>query len=318
MNLSILGFFLSLTAYAAPPLDCKDLDFSSYHKVENAKGNLIRSNPERKHANFAGKYLLLKNDYLFDTVWFIADCTTGKFIKETLSTDHKDPVGEFNSESNQLILRSSYSESKIPTEYHVFQNEKWMQVDPTASPTPSPTPSPTLANVNSVKNDAPTCKELDFNSNSRSQSAKKNLQENTPDRTHPNFAGHYLLLKGDTIFETYWLIADCNSGKFYSDLITGNIEFDKNSNKIKQFISGKFPTYSYWLEDGSQWFNERGKNVIYGKNAKALFESLPNKEKSSILRFEKLNWKLENIEIKIKTGKCSSENKKYTCDLEIE
>jgi len=50
---------------------------------------------------------------------------------------------------------------------------------------------------------ATICKEIDFDSHSRAQSAKKNLIINTPDRTHANFGGHLLLLKGDTIFQTY-------------------------------------------------------------------------------------------------------------------
>jgi len=67
---------------------------------------MLRSNPERTHPNFAGKYLLLKNEFLFDTAWFVADCTTGKFIKEMLSTDHKKPYWEFHFDSNRLTVSS--------------------------------------------------------------------------------------------------------------------------------------------------------------------------------------------------------------------
>ena len=318
MILSILGLFFSYNAYANKTIECKELDFSSYHKAERAKGNLIRSYPDRKYPNFSEKYLLLKNDYLFESEWFLADCITGKFIKDTLSTDHNNPVGIFKLDSNQLEIRSSKADNKTPVEYHVFQNEKWMRIDPNSKPTPTPTPATSPLNNNLKTTNAPTCKPLDYDSNSRAQSNKKNLISSNPDQSQPNFSRHYLLLKGETIFQNYWLIVDCNTGKFFSDLITGNIEFNLESNKIKQFNSGDFPNYSYWLEEGSQWFSEHGNNTIHGNNAKTLFESLPNKEKSSIIRFENLKWKLENIEINIKEGKCISENKKYTCHLEIE
>jgi hypothetical protein len=44
-------------------IQCKELDFNSYHKVQNVKSNILRSNPERKRPNFAGKYLLLETNF---------------------------------------------------------------------------------------------------------------------------------------------------------------------------------------------------------------------------------------------------------------
>ena len=194
-TLSALAITLStgFAQYSTPTqnIQCKELDFSSYHRAETTKSNLLQSNPERSHPNFAGKYLLLKNEYLFDTAWFVADCSTGKFIKEILSTDHKNPDGEFHPDSTLLAVSSTHPNNKTPLEFHVFQNEKWVKVEVNSSPTPTTTTTHD-AIINTPKNTAMNCKPLDFDSNSRAQSAKNNLIENTPNRSQPNFFGHYL------------------------------------------------------------------------------------------------------------------------------
>ncbi len=357
--------FISSLAYAETPasefakystpvqnIQCKDLDFNSYHKVQNVKANILRTTPDRSRPNFAGKYLLLRNDFLFDTGWFVADCATGKFITEMLSTDHKAPKEEFRADSSLVAVISTHAKIQTPLEYHVFQNEKWMKVEapqstsevvspvaPAASPVAvnaTPSVSDPLFNQYSAPTVA-TCKELDFNSNNRAQTAKKNLMENTPDRTRPNFGGHFLLLKGDTIFQTYWLLADCNTGKFFPDILTGGAYFEKASRLLKIYSSGDFATYYVWTEEDQQWIKLHGSNTLYGKSAKILFDSIPNPGRASTLRFENLKCLKDHCEVdvskekaklisipnlpslylQIKSGKCVQENNKTRCEIEI-
>ncbi len=350
--------------YSTPKqnIQCKELDYSSYHKTEAIKSSLKKSNPDLNHPNFAGKYLLLRNDYLFETLWFVADCSTGKFIKDSLSTDHKKPSTEFNSESSLVLIQSLDQKNPAPIEYHAFQNEKWARVaiPTTTSVSPNPSPTTSLSN-NSATTPAPqneefdfsqypaqvnnTCKELDFDSYSRAQAAKGNLLKDKPDLSKPNFAGRYYLLQGETIAHTYWLIADCNTGKFLPEMLTGSGLFQKDSHLFKVFNSGKFPTYYVWNADDAQWIKLHGSNSIYTKSAMKLYEALPNPEKSSNLKFEnlicsKINcvidmgnekgkpisgsnaeslisltsiWGINNT---IKSGVCKDKNGKISCEIE--
>jgi hypothetical protein len=127
---------------------------------------------------------------------------------------------------------------------------------PTPTPTPGITPSTTAVTAPDPEPEfkkfavplITECKPIDFKSNSRAESAKKNLMGNTPDLSQPNFAGHFLLLKGDTIFQTYWLIADCNTGKISSELITGSAYFEKDSRLFKIYSSGNAASYHVWNE----------------------------------------------------------------------
>ncbi len=346
--LSAITLVLSIQTYAetsVPPfkeyevsfekMDCKELDFDSYHKAQKVKSNLLHTNHDVRHPNFAGKYILLKNDFLFETSWFVADCTTGKFIKELLSTDHKDPKGEFQISSQLLMVSGSHPNEKLPAEYHVFKNEQWIRIE---SPE-TKTTTPSLSTSNSIKESDTRiltnsielgnyskftvpfsdskCKSLDFSSNQRAENSKKNLIENNPDQKQANFAGHFLLLKGETILQKYWIIADCNTGKFYTDIITGNAEFKKDSLLVKQFTSGNYANYIIWNEADQQWFQLQGKNTVYGSNAKKLFESIINKNKSNTVRFEKTNWNFQGADFLIKSGKCTNENTKYLCEIEI-
>ena len=113
------------------------------------------------------------------------------------------------------------------------------------------------------------------------------------------------------------MIADCNTGNFFSDIITGNAEFKNDSLLVKQSTSGNYANFILWNESDQQWFQLHGKNNLYGSNAKKLFESLINKDKSNTIRFEKTSWNFLGSEFLIKSGKCTNENKKYLCEIEI-
>ena len=372
------------TQYATPVQEiiCKDLDFDSYFKVQNIKSNLLRSNPERKHPNFAGKYLLLKNEYLFNTTWFVADCATGKFIKEAFTPDHKKPKGEFKADSALFIVSPTTKDDLTQVQYHVFQNEQWMRVDapesasmPAINPTPaaistSPGAGPGLPTAAaSVSATSPqdlflkypvtippssACKNLDFDSYHRAQDNKAKLIKQSSDLQHPNFAGHYLLLKVETITTPYWFIADCETGKFLPETLTGEINFQKDSSLIKRFSSGSYASYRQWLGDEQQWIQVPGtdknnketiQNTIQGKTAKTLFSLIPNPDRSTTLHFGNLQCgenhcevdlgkrkavplqisefktatdflKIWGADLKIKSGNCKNEDKSFRCDIE--
>jgi hypothetical protein len=82
-------------------------DYRSYFKADAVQDNLRRLNPEPGRANHAGTYRILKNELLFETRWFLMDCRTGKFEKETLSASR----AEFTVDSELLVLRD---EGKFP------------------------------------------------------------------------------------------------------------------------------------------------------------------------------------------------------------
>lgn len=341
-------FLILSTTFAATPnsdfakypsevqtMNCKELDFNSYHKVQNVKGNMLKTNPNLQHPNFAGKYLLLKNDFLFETDWFVADCATGKFIKDILGSDHKDPKTEFKPGSSLLVIYSDHPQNKTPIEYHVFRNEKWMKVDAPVVPTPTPsstqvttttsTPAPSSTPESARDEEytkypatrtATECKAPDFSSYHRAESNRKNMLENTPDITHPNFAGHFLMMKSETIFQTLWFIVDCETGKFFPDYFTGNVDFHKDSRLVKFYSSGKNLTFQVWSDEENQWISLKGTNSIQGKTAKALWDSLPHPDKSSLVRFGNQSLQISGVSLQIKSGKCSNENQKYKCEFE--
>ena len=283
---------------------CHPIDFDSYSRAQASKSNLIALNPVRTQPNFGGKYLLLKNELMMETLWLIVDCSNGKFFHETLSGE-----ATFKPESNLVLLKN-----KKETEMQVWVEHEWIKIGevrpavasvtkvaralPQATPTPSPASAdPTQAYLPlfaehpaSVKTDG--CKKIDFDSNSQAQSAKGNIRKLNPDLTHANFAGKYLLLKNELLFANRWFIADCETGKIFSDSLTGNTRFQPNSTLILVTTSGNFPQLKSWTEE--QWQdlpdpvrnqNEKTKNTVYGDSAKILFQAIPNPSHDNTLRF---------------------------------
>ena len=131
----IFIFCFSATAPATPAFQdyavstqtapCAKLDFTSYHRAQDGQKNIIRENPDLTKPNFGGKYLVLKNELLFETLWLIADCQTGKFYKELLSGR-----AEFKPDSLLLILSSeSKSEKRDPPVYKVWKEDEWIEID---------------------------------------------------------------------------------------------------------------------------------------------------------------------------------------------
>ena len=108
-------------------ITCKDLDFNSNFRAERSQPNIIRANPNRSQPNFAGKYLLLKNELMLETEWLIADCATGKFLKERVYGQ-----AQFKPDSTLVILfpdpsktKSDDDDEQLP-ELKFFKDEEWM------------------------------------------------------------------------------------------------------------------------------------------------------------------------------------------------
>ena len=79
--------------------------------------------------------------------------------------------------------------------------------------------------------ETPACHSLDFDSYFVAQQAKSNLQKMN-DLQHPNFARNFLLVKNAMMMETLYLIADCRTGKFLHEKISGEAKFTLDSNEV--------------------------------------------------------------------------------------
>jgi hypothetical protein len=316
LTLILAALFFFTPASAEEPLNsCKPLDFSSYHRTESIQKNLIRSNPQLKTANFNKKFLVLRNDYLLESAIFVADCETGKFIKSMLDLDLKDTY-EVQTNSDFITVHKQGKLDPTTDQQLQFNGSTWKTI------------SKTTQEESTTKLIAKTdpCIELDFQSTERSRNQKKSMMELNPDRSRPNFNQHYLLLKNEAIFETYWLIADCRTGKFAHEILTGDAEFNLQQ-PIVTLIQGNGKTQShYWIEEDEQWLEIRRperptddfiKNKIHGFTAKKLLSQLDQPKNQSTLRFENIPFKLSHTEILIKSGKCDLSDKKPRCEIEI-
>ena len=302
-------------------INCRSLDYSSYFQADRAKTNIIKTNPDLTHPNFAGKYLLLKNELLLETLWLIADCKTGRFFHEKLS-------GHVKFQANSFLAVVTEEKAKDPeTEFQTWTGETWVKVQKTASTAPAPvsnsiqsTPSGSLNAVKSaalastiapisaglsdydvlyshypVSNPIDTCKPLDYSSYFRSQTQKENLIQLNPDLKHPNFAGSFLVLRTEFLFETLWLIADCKTGQFFPLSLSGKTNFKKDSALLILAQSGKFSSLYHWsapdwvqLVDTISPHPAPIENTIDGKDANGFFRLLPNPHKLQTLRFTDL------------------------------
>jgi len=308
-------FDAHLVPVVANPPTCHTLDFNSYFRAERAKNNIIQANPDRTHANFAGTYLILKNELMLETSWFIADCNTGKFLHEVLD----GTTADFKVNSNLIIL----GQKNAPSEYELWSGKEWTKIenaelppnssmaqnntDTTSTQTAASTVAPhadTIAEYQSLFSKYAalitpiTCKKLDYDSFFRSQRSKSNLISLNPDLTHPNFGGAYLLLKTESLFDTTWLIADCKTGIFYHEFFNGKITFHPESLLVIVNDTGKFPQLKTWVDnewiqlpDPVQNKHQTAKNTLYGDNAKLLLKLMPNPGHDPTLRFLNLECK---------------------------
>jgi hypothetical protein len=122
------------------------------------------------------------------------------------------------------------------------------------------------------------------------------------------------------------LIADCRTGKFAHEILSGDAEFNPQQPFVT-LIQGNGKTRSfYWIEEDEQWLETRRperaiddliKNKIQGNTAIKLISQLVQPKNQSTLRFENIQFKLNHVEILIKSGKCDLSEKKPRCEIEI-
>jgi hypothetical protein len=331
-------------------LICAPLDYTSYHRAQSGMSNIIRSNPDLTKPNFGEKYLVLKNELLFETLWLIADCKTGKFFREMLSGK-----AEFNSKGLTLVLRSNKKDAdpNETPEYHLWNGAEWIRTEAPAVVTDAPVKTDTIkinqTNPSAVipstaaattvlsgyaglfvrhlipaedKSSELKCAAIDYSSYHRAQSGKENIQRLNPQVSQPNFAGKYLLLKNELLFENLWLIADCKTGKFFPEYVSGNAQFKPESMLVQLSGSGDFMKLMLWrdrqwvqLPDPTQSKKVKIKNSITGVEAEKLFAALPNPDRVKVLKFENLICKATVVETKATEPKKAAPTSEVNCQV---
>ncbi len=340
-------------ASMADPMLCKKIDFDSYFIAQNAKSSLQKANPDLTHANFAHKYLLLKDEMMMETLYLIADCETGKFFHEKL----KGSV-EFTLQSNEVKVK----EPKEDVVTQIWNGSHWLKVETPLAKTPStevtvsvtnskatnatvttpvtpagpPAKVDILSSYDSLFKNYPvsasltSCHTPDFDSSFRAQNSKGTIIKNNGDLTKPNFAGNYLLLKDELMFDTLYLLVDCKTGKFIGEPLKDDAKFRPDSSFVLIQDSNHYPRLyvlhqEQWIQIPDPVQNKAAmiKNTLYHEDAEALFNALPNPKHLQIVRFENLEKKPETEAIfkilgvsKISAGKCVQNQKSITCEVQ--
>ncbi|NDG85584.1 MAG: hypothetical protein EBX52_11200 [Proteobacteria bacterium] len=129
------------------------------------------------------------------------------------------------------------------------------------------------------------CAPLQFGSYFRAQQAKSEILHSGASLSAPNFAGHYLMLRVELLFQTIWLVADCRTGKFIDDFLTGEAHFKKNSALFVMTESKKPPAVHLLSQDAfirkpDPTLKEPApvENKIFRDEARTLIAALPNPE----------------------------------------
>lgn len=282
-------------------ITCKKIDYNSYFIAQNAESNLKKLNPEVSKPNFAGQYLLLRNEMLMETLWLVVDCKTGKFMRENISGKEID----FKPNSSLIVLKKDQK----TTEHYVWSTDAWMKVDSTLVVSTNPAVLPkvitsaegsfpqyeSLYAKYAVKLNDTECKALDYNSYFKAQRSEENIKKVNTALSRPNFGGKYLLVKNEMLFETVMLLADCSTGKFLPLPLSGKGVYKPDSTLVLSKQSGDYPQLMVWQDD--QWIQifdtvqdhpQKISNLLYGKKAKELQAAIANPEKDQIVRFENL------------------------------
>jgi hypothetical protein len=292
--LSPLSFALDFHTYPVPrtEMECHPLDFRSSSQARHAEELLRKNNPDRSRANYAGKYLLLKVPYMMETEWLIADCASGKFYKETLSGE-----AEFRADSALIrVIRD-----RTPTWSH-WTGETFVRLDD-PNPIPGGGSSPDLLERRYARVfqegrvsllEGP-CAKPDFHSYFRAQQSEGQIRKNLPDPLRPNFAGQFLLLQVDLLFETLQLIADCKTGKFLPEFKSGKMVFQKDSRVALLIRKDSIPEVLEW--HAPEWVRKPDptaedprevENELRGDPARTLLATLPNPLNRSRIEFKEL------------------------------
>lgn len=111
---------------SSPSPPCHQPDFTSNFKADGVRDHLLKFHSDWTKANFSQHYLVMKNELLFETRWFLMDCRTGRFEKETLIADRVTSQPE----SDVLILQD---EGKPPRRMK-WRRSQWIEMPEPSNP----------------------------------------------------------------------------------------------------------------------------------------------------------------------------------------
>jgi hypothetical protein len=302
------AFFLAIAALISPSLarasldfpsypakeilaECGKPDFTSYSRARNAEEMIRKNNPDLKRPNFGGQYLLLQVPYMMGTDWLILDCKTGTFLKEVIT-------GQAEFKKDSFLVRLS---DKTSMEWKLWTGSTFVKAEETKSPESKPAENSLSSRYAETFSGFPagpvksTCAPLKFSSYFRAQNAETHIKNQKTDLSRPNFAGNFILLRVELLFETIHIIASCETGLFYPEYLSGDLLYKADSALAILTKSGKAPDLFLWhaplwikrpdptASDSPFIFNE-----IAREDARSLIRLLPNPEHHSKVEFEDL------------------------------
>jgi hypothetical protein len=176
------------------------------------------------------------------------------------------------------------------------------------------------------------CAPLQYSDFFRAQNNQKIIPKLNPNLNQPNFAGNQLLLRTEAMFDVIYLLADCKTGKFFDDYLTGELSFHQNSRLVLVKSSSTKPKLMVWSD--SQFIqvpdtvlnsNASVSNTLYGEKASLLLKNLPNPHHVDTVRFENLKRTPELTTLfdalgveTITSGTCRAPHgKSPVCDVEV-
>jgi hypothetical protein len=284
---------LDFPSYPAKEIlpECRKPDFTSYSRARNAEEMIRKNNPDLSKPNFGGQYLLLQAPYMMGTDWLILDCKTGVFLKEVIT-------GQAEFKKDSFLVRLS---DKTSTEWKLWTGSTFVKAEETKSLESKPAENSLVSRYAEAFNGFPagpvksTCAPLKFSSYFRAQNAEMNIKNQKTDLSRPNFAGNFILIRVELLFETIHLIANCETGLFFPEYLSGDLTFRVDSALAILTTSGKSPELFLWhaplwikrpdptTSDGPFIFNE-----ISREDARSLIRLLPNPDHHSRIEFEDL------------------------------
>ncbi len=291
---------------ASPVLEtCAKADFQSYHRARNAESMIKSSNASFSKPNFGGKYLLLQVPYMMGTDWLILDCETGTFLKEVLGTGN----AEFR--ENSFLIRLV---GKEETNWYRFTGAGFVKVEEQKKAEPVAVKEEigktagapksvreqyqSLLDAHPARESLAACVPLKFDSYFRAQQAKDQILKTEGSLSVPNFAGSFRLVRIELLFETIWVIADCKTGLFFPEFLSGEAHFSNQSDLLILAKSDKAVQLYRWTEgsfvrrpDPTRMTPSPVENEIFRDAARRVIAALPNPDKKNLIEIKNLRCK---------------------------
>ncbi|MBU6154609.1 MAG: hypothetical protein KGP28_09940, partial [Bdellovibrionales bacterium] len=250
-----------------------------------------KNNPNLKKPNFGGQFLLLQVPYMMGTDWLIMDCKSGRFLKESLSGD-----AEFHPDSFLVRLRE-----KSSAEWRLWTGTTFVKLENLKENSSSIEGNSLSSRYGRIFRDHPAlpsktiCAPLKFSSYFRAQNAESHIKSQKLDLASPNFAGSFLLIRVELLFQTIFLIANCHTGIFYPEFLQGEVTFEPTSRIAVLTKSGKSPEVFLWQEpvwikrpDSTLAESPLVFNEVTRDEARAIIRLIPNPQNRSRVEFEDL------------------------------